>query len=172
MTHQPADRYATTAAETTTVLAGIAAVIVIVWAIAGHWPDWLIAAVVFVGTPLGCLGVWVTSALATRARQAGRSRRLRLQLRSWPYPALVITDTPQPACPDCQGYGGWIEDYADHDGEYGGTTTVMCDCWTTWQRSLLALPRPLANIRNRHIARRWTATARRSAAGYSQEPPF
>ncbi|MFF4642220.1 hypothetical protein [Streptomyces sp. NPDC001389] len=39
--------------------------------------------------------------------------RLRIHRATWPRPALILTDTPSPACPDCQGEGGHNHDYSD-----------------------------------------------------------
>lgn len=86
--------------------------------------------------------------------------RLRIRLTDWPRLALVLTDTPRHSCPDCAGRGVWSEDYADWDGEYGGTTTVGCDCWTTWKVQLLPVPLWLARLFGYR------------PPGYSSEPPF
>lgn len=84
--------------------------------------------------------------------------RPRIRYRTWPRPALVLTDTPRPHCTYCQGAGGWTEDYADQDGDYGGTEDVWCDCWRPYRNwMLLPIPRLLL---------------RRRTAGYSTEPPF
>ncbi|ATY97212.1 hypothetical protein [Streptomyces cavourensis] len=87
--------------------------------------------------------------------------RLRITRTTWPRPALVLTDTPRPRCPDCQGAGGHTVDYGDHNGEYAGTDWWPCPCWDDTRRwTLLPLPRrtgwrdPWGN------------------GGYSDEPPF
>ncbi|MFD3906505.1 hypothetical protein HXS80_08365 [Streptomyces sp. CB04723] len=81
--------------------------------------------------------------------------RLRLQLTGWGPRALVLTDTPRPRCPDCQGTGGQTVDYGDHNGEYAGTDWWPCPCWDESRRwVLLPLPR------------------RTPPGGYSDEPPF
>ncbi len=82
--------------------------------------------------------------------------RLRIRYVTWPRPGLILTDTPDPNCPGCNGDGGWNRDYGDYDtGEYAGTNWDPCDCWNEDRRwPLLPLPR------------RTTGTA------YSDEPPF
>lgn len=86
--------------------------------------------------------------------------RLRLTVRPWPSPRLVLTDTPRPRCPHCRGEGGWSEDYGDAIGEYAGTEAVLCGCWDPERRwTLLVLPRALAR-------------RRRDRVGYSDVPPF
>jgi len=83
------------------------------------------------------------------------SGRYRLKVRDWPSRGLYLADTPRPNCPDCGGKGGWHHDYANHEGEYGGTDWVPCICWDDQLAvRLLSLPR-----------------ARRDA-GYSDEAPF
>lgn len=161
MTDEP-DPYATTAAEATAVLLGIAAVITAAWAISARWPVWLTLLVVFVCCPLAGLGMY--AALG----RIGRGRRLRIRYQPSPRPAVVLTDTPRPGCSDCEGAGGWIEHYGDGSGEYGGETAVYCDCWTSWARVLLPVPRRLARLLVRLSDRR---DARRGF-GYSDEPPF
>ena len=90
--------------------------------------------------------------------------RWRLRYRTWPRPALYLTDTPRPGCPDCHGDGGWEEDYADQDGDYGGTEGVLCACWDPARmRALLRLP---------HRVLRLLRRLRRPPGGYSDEPPF
>ncbi|MFJ2402892.1 hypothetical protein ACIOUE_16480 [Streptomyces xanthochromogenes] len=69
--------------------------------------------------------------------------RLRIQRTNWPRPALVLTDTPDPDCPDCLGDGWFEEDYGDHEAEYAGTDCWPCTCWEETRRWLiLPLPRP------------------------------
>ncbi|MBC9726200.1 hypothetical protein [Streptomyces sp. TRM68367] len=94
--------------------------------------------------------------------------RLRLQRTSWPRPALVLTDTPRPDCPDCEGIGGFEYDYGDYNGEYAGTEWDPCACWNENRRwPLLPLPRLPRWLRRRSSARDpW------SPGGYSDEPPF
>lgn len=85
--------------------------------------------------------------------------RPRIRYRTWPRPALIITDTPRPHCTYCQGHGGWLEDYADHTVDYGGTNHIPCDCWQPYRAwTLLRLPQLLPR--------------RRARATYSTEPPF
>ncbi|CAM5244144.1 MULTISPECIES: hypothetical protein [Streptomyces] len=69
--------------------------------------------------------------------------RLRIHVSHWPRPALVLTDTPRPDCPDCDGYGGIEHDYGDYEtGEYAGTDWEPCPCWDeTRCWTLLPLPR-------------------------------
>ncbi|MFD8964406.1 hypothetical protein ACFV0C_05265 [Streptomyces sp. NPDC059568] len=86
--------------------------------------------------------------------------RLRIQHTDLPRPALLLTDTPRPNCPHCEGDGGHNRDYGDETGEYAGTEWEPCPCWNEnrcWV--LLPLPRlPLRFRRDRHL--------------YSDEPPF
>ncbi|MGW2837120.1 hypothetical protein ACWCWD_04900 [Streptomyces sp. NPDC001493] len=85
--------------------------------------------------------------------------RLRIQL-GCDRRVLVLTDTPRPNCPDCQGAGGHHYDYGDDSGEYAGTEWDPCPCWDQsrcW--TVLRLPR----------------VPRRRAADrdpWSTEPPF
>ncbi|MER6500197.1 hypothetical protein ABT218_12595 [Streptomyces sp. NPDC001455] len=91
--------------------------------------------------------------------------RFRVQRATWPRPALVLTDTPHPACPDCQGEGGHNRDYGDYEtGEYAGTEWDPCDCWDETRRwALLPLPRrPRWLRRRRPVDDPWA----------SNEPPF
>ncbi|MFF4350877.1 hypothetical protein [Streptomyces sp. NPDC001530] len=88
----------------------------------------------------------------------GTLPRLRIQRTHWPRPALVLTDTPRPNCPQCDGDGGTGRDYGDPEtGEYAGTDWEPCTCWDETRRWVL-LPLP-----------RWH---RRTPPGYSNEPPF
>ncbi|MFE9020146.1 hypothetical protein ACFYNL_16495 [Streptomyces sp. NPDC007808] len=93
--------------------------------------------------------------------------RLRIQVTHWPRRALVLTDTPRPDCPDCEGVGGIPHDYGDHNGEYAGTDIEFCPCWTEWRRALLPLPR-----RPRWLRRRDSGRDPWGPSGYSNEPPF
>ncbi|MFK0290082.1 hypothetical protein ACIQU6_06310 [Streptomyces sp. NPDC090442] len=88
--------------------------------------------------------------------------RLRVQRATWPRPALVLTDTPRPDCPGCEGDGGTAYDYGDPEtGEYAGTGWEPCTCWDPDRRWLL-MPLP-----------RLSRVLRRSPpSGYSDEPPF
>ncbi|WP_328895249.1 hypothetical protein [Streptomyces sp. NBC_00236] len=71
--------------------------------------------------------------------------RLRFQLTGWDRRTLVLTDTPRPDCPDCDGTGGFAYDYGDHTGEYAGTEWDPCPCWNEDRRwTLLTLPRRTA----------------------------
>lgn len=152
------DPYATSPAETSAVLAGIAATGFTAWAISDAWPTWAIV-LLMIGSLL------IIHAAYTAIRRASRGRRIRLRYQGWGWsrPAIVLTDTPRPTCPDCHGEGGWTEYVQDGPNpEDGERLDVLCDCWTTWSLTLLALPRHLADARNRRGAR----------AGYSQEPPF
>ncbi|MFD8695367.1 hypothetical protein [Kitasatospora purpeofusca] len=89
--------------------------------------------------------------------------RLRLRFNPWPRPAIELTDTPNPKCRTCDGYGGWPEDYSDYDtGEYAGTEWWDCTCWNpTRVRRLLPLPGWIA-----HLAFGWIPPV------HSSEPPF
>jgi hypothetical protein len=94
--------------------------------------------------------------------------RLRIQRTALPRNALILTDTPRPACRDCDGIGGIEHHYGDHDtGEYAGTDWEPCTCWHESRRWLL-LPLPRLP--------RWLRRRRRSAdpwdPGHSNEPPF
>lgn len=91
--------------------------------------------------------------------------RPRLTCTTWPRPAVVLTDTPRPRCPDCRGEGGHAYDYGDHNGEYAGTDWEPCPCWDDTRRwTLLPLPRL------RRLSARWRDP--RGTGGYSDEPPF
>lgn len=121
----------------------------------------LAAAIFLIVLPSAATGILaITYLAADTIRRTTRGRRLRLRYhQGWggTRPAIVLTDTPRPHCPDCHGQGGWTE--------YGERLDVLCDCWTSWSRALLALPRPLAEARYRRAARR-------ARDYYSQEPPF
>jgi hypothetical protein len=94
--------------------------------------------------------------------------RLRIQRAALPRNALILTDTPRPDCPNCEGDGGIEHDYGDYDtGEYAGTDWEPCDCWTFWRCLLLPLPNmPRWLARRRRTPDPWGPT------GYSDEPPF
>ncbi|WP_318209851.1 hypothetical protein [Streptomyces sp. SJL17-1] len=93
--------------------------------------------------------------------------RLRIHVTGWDRRSLVLTDTPQPDCPDCDGEGGHNHDYGDHEtGEYAGTDWDPCHCWDENRRwTLFPLPR---------LPRRRTPQTDPwgPASGYSDEPPF
>ncbi|MFJ2783615.1 MULTISPECIES: hypothetical protein [unclassified Streptomyces] len=91
--------------------------------------------------------------------------RLRIRRADWPRPALVLTDTPLPDCPDCGGEGGYAYDYGDESGEYAGTDWDSCTCWDD-TRCWILLPLP------RLPRRRTPATDPWGPSGYSDEPPF
>ncbi|MFD9861254.1 hypothetical protein [Streptomyces alboflavus] len=91
--------------------------------------------------------------------------RLRIQRTTWPRPALILTDTPRPDCPDCDGDGGFEEDYGDNTiGEYAGTHWYPCSCWNETRRwLLLPLPRrPLWSRRTTPVPDPWA----------TDDPPF
>ncbi|MFJ7998908.1 hypothetical protein ACIQ7D_17430 [Streptomyces sp. NPDC096310] len=91
--------------------------------------------------------------------------RLRIRVHTWPRRTLVLTDTPRPNCPDCEGYGGIDQHYVDEEGDYAGTNSYPCPCWNENRRwTLLPLPR----LPRRRTAERdsWRT------GGYSDEPPF
>ncbi|WP_435866924.1 hypothetical protein [Streptomyces xanthochromogenes] len=69
--------------------------------------------------------------------------RLRIQRATWPRPALILTDSPRPGCPQCDGIGGTESFYGDYEtGEYAGSDWDPCDCWREhWRWALLPLPR-------------------------------
>jgi hypothetical protein len=159
MTHQPTP-YGTTPAEAAAMLLGASAVAMTIWAIAGHWPTWVTLLIAAITAPLA--GIATFAALG-RINRGGR-RRLRPRYLTVPRPAVVLTDTPRPGCRTCAGDGGWIEYHRDGGPEDGIAVDVPCDCWTTWHRTLLPIPRTLAQL----------LTRRGRAAGsyYSQEPPF
>ncbi|MFD8483208.1 hypothetical protein [Kitasatospora sp. NPDC059673] len=89
--------------------------------------------------------------------------RLRLRYEGDHRPRLVLTDTPDPKCPECHGIGGWAEDYGDHDtGEYAGTHYYRCTCWNPDHPTRpVPLPRWAARL-----LFGWTEPS------YSDEPPF
>ncbi|MFI9081170.1 hypothetical protein ACIGW8_32670 [Streptomyces sioyaensis] len=93
--------------------------------------------------------------------------RLRIQRATWPRPALILTDTPDPACRYCEGIGGTEHEYGHPEtGEYDGSWWEACECWNQDRRwVLLPLPR---------LPRRWHRTGRDpwAASGFSDEPPF
>ncbi|MGW7307382.1 hypothetical protein ACWGI1_17600 [Streptomyces sp. NPDC054835] len=90
--------------------------------------------------------------------------RLRLRLRGWPSKTLILTDTPRPDCPNCEGEGGHNHDYGDYEtGEYAGTEWDLCRCWDERLRwTLLRLPK-LPRRRQPYVDP-W--------ATHSDEPPF
>ncbi|BAU84690.1 hypothetical protein SLA_3786 [Streptomyces laurentii] len=93
--------------------------------------------------------------------------RPRIHYATWPRPALILTDTPRPDCPDCRGEGGWNRDYGDHEtGEYAGTEWDPCTCWDE-NRSWTLLPLPRIPRRRQPYTDPWGTTG-----GYSDEPPF
>ncbi|MFD9564780.1 hypothetical protein [Streptomyces sp. NPDC059994] len=95
--------------------------------------------------------------------------RLRIQRTELPRNALILTDTPRPDCPQCEGDGGIEEDYGDNTtGEYAGTRWYPCTCWNQTRRwLLLPLPRrPLWSRRTTPAPDPW------GPVGYSDEPPF
>ncbi|MFE0138266.1 hypothetical protein ACFWY6_42995 [Streptomyces sp. NPDC059037] len=92
--------------------------------------------------------------------------RLRIERTACPRPALVLTDTPRPDCPDCGGDGGTAYDHGDPEtGEYAGTEWESCTCWNQ-QRCWVLLPLPRRRWRPRRHPDPWAAN------GYSDEPPF
>ncbi|MEV5843162.1 hypothetical protein AB0M32_14460 [Streptomyces sp. NPDC051985] len=97
-----------------------------------------------------------------------RTPRLRLQITGWSRRVLVLTDTPRPGCPHCDGDGGIGHDYGDENGEYAGTEWEPCPCWNENRRwRLLPLPR-----RPRQLRRCDGSRGPWDRAGYSDEPPF
>ncbi|WP_327384446.1 MULTISPECIES: hypothetical protein [unclassified Streptomyces] len=91
--------------------------------------------------------------------------RPRIHRITWPRPALVLTDTPDPDCTVCRGEGGQNCDYGDYEtGEYAGTEWEPCHCWDETRRwvliPLLRLPR-----RRRTSPDPW-------ASAHNNEPPF
>ncbi|MCF3104514.1 hypothetical protein IPZ58_23385 [Streptomyces roseoverticillatus] len=94
--------------------------------------------------------------------------RLRIQYTSC-RPALILTDTPDPHCRDCQGEGGHHRDYGDESGEYAGTEWEPCPCWDE-ARCWVLLPLPRLH-RPRFLSRRHDRDPW-GPAGYSDEPPF
>ncbi|THA55747.1 hypothetical protein [Streptomyces sp. A1136] len=91
--------------------------------------------------------------------------RFRILRTNWPRPTVVLTDTPRPDCPDCQGVGGHNCDYGDYStGEYAGTEWEPCRCWDETRRWVL-LPLPHRRNRPGTSPDPW-------ADAYSDEPPF
>ncbi|CAM5486963.1 hypothetical protein [Streptomyces atroolivaceus] len=91
--------------------------------------------------------------------------RLRLQRATWPRNALILTDTPNPDCRTCGGYGGIEHEYGHPEtGEYDGSDWEPCHCWDETRRwTLLPLPdRPKWLRRHRTPTDPWA----------SNEPPF
>ncbi|MEV4927888.1 hypothetical protein [Streptomyces roseoverticillatus] len=99
---------------------------------------------------------------------------LRLRLKAidrCPRRALVLTDTPDPACQHCEGEGGHNYDYGDPEtGEYAGTEWEPCPCWDE-NRAWTVLPLPRLR-RPRFLSRRHAVRDPWGPAGYSDEPPF
>ncbi|MGJ5832804.1 hypothetical protein [Streptomyces ossamyceticus] len=96
--------------------------------------------------------------------------RLRIQRATLPRPALILTDTPRPDCPNCDGVGGIEHDYGDYDtGEYAGTDWEPCECWNEHCRWVLL---PLPSLPRWFPRRRGTIPDPWAANGYSDEPPF
>ncbi len=87
--------------------------------------------------------------------------RLRIQRTALPRNALILTDTPRPDCPVCEGIGGIEHPYGNPEtGEYEGSDWEPCRCWDEGLRwVLLPLPRLPERLRRRR-------------GGYSDEPPF
>jgi hypothetical protein len=97
--------------------------------------------------------------------------RLRIRVTGWPRRALVLTDTPDPDCPDCEGEGAIEFDYGDPEtGEYDGTDSEPCPCWNDTRR-LVLLPLPLPR-RPRLLRRGCGGRDPWVPGGYSNEPPF
>ncbi|MDT3396159.1 hypothetical protein RKE29_05805 [Streptomyces sp. B1866] len=95
--------------------------------------------------------------------------RLRIQRTALPRNALILTDTPRPDCPHCEGAGGTEHDYGDYEsGEYAGTDWEPCACWSQWRMALLPLPRVPRWLRRRHTSPDPWA----HSSDYSNEPPF
>ncbi|MFI1029257.1 hypothetical protein [Streptomyces sp. NPDC020951] len=93
--------------------------------------------------------------------------RLRIRLLGWPRRALVLTDTPRPDCPRCEGEGGTAYDYGHPEtGEYEGTEWDPCPCWNE-ERRLTLLPLP-----GRPRWLRWRVLNSWGPSRYSDEPPF
>lgn len=91
--------------------------------------------------------------------------RPRIRRTTWPTPALVLTDTPRPNCPYCQGEGGHQVDFADPEtGEYIDSDWDPCDCWDE-DRSWTLLPLPRIPRRRQPYVDPW-------GTGYNDEPPF
>jgi hypothetical protein len=82
--------------------------------------------------------------------------RPRLHFETWPRRALVLTETPRPDCPVCDGIGEIAHDYGDEDGEYAGTNFEPCLCWNPHRRTvLLRLPHRLFPRREQPCADPW-----------------
>ncbi|KAB1983421.1 hypothetical protein [Streptomyces triticiradicis] len=94
--------------------------------------------------------------------------RLRIQVSHQQGTWLVLTDTPRPDCPDCEGDGGIEYPYGDENGEYADSNWEPCGCWNENRRwRLLPLPRLHRLLRRWHHRRDpW------GPGSYSNEPPF
>lgn len=83
--------------------------------------------------------------------------RKKLEISTWPRPALVLGQVPDPACLICDGDGAVIIGGSD-EPDY-----EACDCWDpTWKHQLLPIPRWALDL--------WHQLRRHP--GYSEEPPF
>ncbi|MFF7561096.1 hypothetical protein ACFZB4_14065 [Streptomyces pseudovenezuelae] len=94
--------------------------------------------------------------------------RLRLTVLGYPRRTVILTDTPRPGCPGCEGDGGFEHPYGDHNGDYAGSDWEPCSCWNENRRwRLLPLPhRPRWLRRRSHGRDPW------GPGSYSNEPPF
>ncbi len=54
--------------------------------------------------------------------------RLRIQRTVWPRPTLILTDTPRPNCPNCDGHLGLQNDDTDTEDFPCGESGCLCYC--------------------------------------------
>ncbi|MCX4984539.1 hypothetical protein [Streptomyces sp. NBC_00572] len=91
--------------------------------------------------------------------------RLRLTVAAGPRRALVLTDTPQPECQACEGWGDYVRAFNDLPSYREYAEWETCACWDANRRWVLL---PLPSL-PRH---RTPVTNPRGPGGYSDEPPF
>ncbi|MZE53140.1 hypothetical protein GTY86_18025 [Streptomyces sp. SID5770] len=88
--------------------------------------------------------------------------RLRFTVATWPHRSLVLTDTPQPQCQACEGWGDYVRAFTDLPSYRECAEWETCSCWDANRRwTLLPLPR----LPRRRIPQG-------PARGYRDELPF